>query len=156
MADFREVDKSHEILVLKRKFGKRYYLSEEAHRAAADLWGVECNAHGVAAITKKEVLVRVGRCRGVIKAAETEKGYWLLGLSGETAIGSFGYAPSVWDAVGFPAYEDARAAAIEKLIAYFRREIASRNSCDSESNKANARRAIEELEAAKTPQLALF
>lgn len=154
--DIQIIDKRKEIISLKSEFGGRYFAEPLAIKRAAEIWGATCNEHGVLLEGKEEMVVEIGRCNGVIKFAETSKGYWLIGLSGNTAIGGFGYAPSIWDQQGFASYDDARAFGIEKLIAYFEREAVTKNSCSSQSNKDNARKAAEYLKDERTPQLSLF
>lgn len=150
------IDKTEEIQAIKKKYGSKYYFNDVAHKEAAHLWGAECNEHGVVMDWQEETVVKVGSCYASIKFAETAKGYCLIGLSGQTAISGFGYAPSVWDKQGFASYWDARAYGVQRLLSFFEKEAVSGNSCSSAKNKANALKAAELLKAELTPQLTLF
>ncbi len=154
--DIQIIDKTKEINTLRAEFAKKGISHKEATQKIAELWGATTNEHGVLTASSIERVVEVGRCNGEIRFAQTDKGVWLIGLSGNTAISGFGYAPSVWNRQGFASYEDARAFGIEKLIAFFEQEAVSNNSCSSQSNKDNARKAIEHLKDERTPQLSLF
>lgn len=150
------IDKSEQIEAIKKKFGRGFYRDPKALQVAAQVWGVEYNSAGVPIKLKRETLVQFGHCKGEMAYVETTKGHVLLGLSASTSIGGFGYAPSVWDRIGFASYWDARACAVEKLINYFEKETASTNSCSSLANKYSAIRAVQFLRGEMTPQLELF
>ncbi|OEK01167.1 hypothetical protein BFP97_06425 [Roseivirga sp. 4D4] len=151
-----KIDKSKEIQSIKSKFGSRYYFNPEAHKEAALLWGAECNDCGVALNRKKEVIIQVASCIGELQFVETSKGYWLLGISAQTSVSGFGYAPSVWDNFGFASYWDARAFGVEKLIKFFSARVVTSNSCSSATTKANCQRVVELLRGERAPQLDLF
>lgn len=142
---FKIIDKSNEIEAIKHKFGERYYTSIEATQEAAELWGVQCNKHGVIQPTKEETLLSSGSCAAKITFAETRKGYFLIGLRADKRGSGFGYAPSVWSKTAFDSHWDAREFAIGKLIEFFEKE------CNPDSRKA-----IEKLRSELTPQLSFF
>ena len=150
------IDKSTQLDAIKHKYGKRYFDDPQARIEAAKLWGVECNDYGVVQNSRKETLVHIGQCKAEMSFIETRNGHVLFGLNVMTAIGGYGYAPSVWDQIGFASYWDARLFAVEKFIAYFEKEAVTKNSCSSSVNKQNAKKAAEILRGELTPQLDLF
>lgn len=138
------IDRSEELLAIKRQFKDDYFRNEEAHKLAAELWGVECNPHGVAKVTSSEVLVDTGRCSGEMSLARTRDGYFLLGLDAMGPMGGFSYAPSVWDTRALISMRQARCHAITELILYFR------------GHSIAGQKAVNALLEARTPQLDLF
>lgn len=155
-AMLKTIDMSEQIEAIKKKFGRDFYRDPKAMQEAAQVWGVEYNSGGAPIKLKRETLVEFGHCKGEMSYVETTKGYVLLGMNASTSIGGFGYAPSIWDGVGFASYWDARACAVEKLINYFEKETASTNSCSSLANKHSAMRVVQFLREEMTPQLELF
>jgi len=150
------IDKSTEFDALKKKYGRRYFDNPQARKKASEIWGVECNDSGVVLNRQEEILVHIGQCKAEISFIETRNGHVLFGLNVVTAIGGYGYAPSVWDQIGFASYWDARLFAVEKFIDYFEKEAITTNSCSSNANKQNAKKAAEILRGELTPQLDLF
>ena len=147
------ISRSDDLNTIKEKYGERYFDNPEARREVCDFWGVESNEQGVIKGFKKETLVEVGRCKGNMKYIETKSGHVLLGLDASTAIGGFGYAPSIWNGLEFTSYWNAREFAVQEFISYFNREALSQNSCSSISNRMNARKAAESLRSELTHSL---
>lgn len=147
------IDNAEGLEAIKRKFGKEYYRTAKAHYAAAQLWDIECNEHGVASARKEIALLPKGSYRAEISLARTNQGAYLIGLNASTTTGGFGYAPSVWNRYGYLDELSARRSGIEKLMAYFTKHGEKSNS---EIIKANIRRVISTLEEHKTPQMELF
>jgi len=138
------------------KYGKRFFASKEAIEEAGKIWGCIPNEHGVCRPLKRETIVQIGQCEGSFSFYETSKGYWLRGLSAMSGYSGTGYAPSIWDCIGYPTYDDARLSAVVKLIRFFERVLIDENSCNSKSNRKNAREVLKILETEKMPQLSLF
>ena len=144
------IDLSKEIQAIRDKFNPNYHKKPEARAAAAALWGWEED------IITTEIIVEVGRCKGELDFSPTAKGYWLIGISAMSSFNGRGYAPSVWDSIGYLSYHDARLAGVLKLIRFFEGVANEMISTNSETNRANAKEALRILEAEKTPQLVLF
>ena len=150
------IDKSEDIKAILSKYKGEHFRNPDAVKEIAELWGLACNDAGVALTITEEILVEVGQCQGILKYAETSKGYFLIGLSAKTAIGGFGYAPSIWSRTALASYWDAREFAVQKLIDYFEKESVTKNSCAASINKQNAKKAADRLRGELTPQLSLF
>lgn len=146
----------NELAAIKIKYGKRYYSDQNAIREAAELWGCHSSEHGVCSPIKKEIIVDAGQCRGELFFCETTKSYWLIGVSTTSSYSGGGYAPSVWDSTGYLSYNDARLAGVLKLISFFENVISDKGSCNSTSNRENAKKALRILKAEQTPQMTLF
>lgn len=150
------IDKSKEIQAVKNKYGPKFYHNPDALKAAADIWGIEHNDHGVALNRQKETLVEFNSCKATVSLVQTANNHWLMGLSVESAYNGFGYAPSIWDVTGFVTYWDARLCAVEKSIAFFKKVTLSSDSCNSDQNRYNASKAMVMLQGERTPQISLF
>lgn len=146
------VDFSRELEEIKKEFGERYYMEEAATRKASELWGAPSNDCGVCLNRQEETLINANHFKAQITFCHTSKDYWLIGLNYSTPMGGMGYAPSVWDRIGFTSYHDARLAGIQTMLDYFNR--AAKNL--SQTQQAEAQKVIQQLEAEKTPQLSLF
>ncbi len=142
--------KEHESI--KQKFGSRYFAEKKAVQMAADFWGAQSNKHGVFVNCKKEIICEVKRCRGEFEYVSTSKGYWLIGVSAQTSISGFGYAPSVWSRYGFKSYHDARLAAVIELHDFFNQK----SGISSQSQNDEIQKILALLQSEKTPQLNLF
>ena len=80
-----------------------------------------------------------------------------MGASADTAISGFGFLPGIFDMIGYPSREDAKAAGIERIQDFFQSELASKNSCSSDSNQKNIAECLRLIEAEKSqPKLDLF
>ena len=139
MTSYKTIDMIDELNLIKEKYGERFFANEEAILEAAKLWGCEVNDCGVCRPLQKETIAQVGTCNAVFSFYETSKGYWLIGLSLMTSFSGRGYAPSTWDGIGYPSYDDARLACIEKMIPYFERVVTDTSSCNSVTNIKSAK-----------------
>lgn len=156
MTTFNTITYADELQTIRQKYGARFYDDENAINEAAELWGCTPNEHGVCRPLKRETVVQIGQCRGDLSFYKTTKGYWLMGISTMSGYSGSGYAPSVWDSIGYPTYEDARLAGVRKLIDFFEDVTNDCSSCNTTTNRKNAHKALQELHAEKTPQLTLF
>lgn len=156
MLDFNTINFNAELSAIRTKYGERFFANENAILEAADLWGCQPNEHGVCRPLKTETIAEVGQCQGSLSFYETSKGYWLMGISTMSSYSGRGYAPSVWDNIGYPSYDDMRLAGVLKLIVFFEGVIDDTSSCNSNANRLNAKQMLRILEAEKTPQLSFF
>lgn len=83
----------------------------------------------------------------------SSKGHWLIGVSAETAISGFGYAPSVFSSIGYCSYDAARLAGVQRLLRFFQNES---KSLSGSAARDAAAAAAQLLEAEQKPQLSLF
>lgn len=149
------IDKTEEIEAIARKH-RNNPCREEAVAEACAVWGANCNGSGVLEDRRTEVIAMVGRCKAQVSFATSGNGVWHIGIWAETRISGNCYAPSVWDRIAYGSEQDARLAGVERLIAIFKRELGSENSCSSDANKREIRELLKRLDAEKTPQLTLF
>lgn len=156
MTSAKTIDFCAKLTAIREKYGKGFYANIDAIQEAADLWGCHVNSHGVCRPLKYETIVHIGQCKGSLSFYETTKGYWLMGISTASGYSGRGYAPSVWDGIGYPSYDDARLKGIVKLIDFFEGVITDTSSCNSLSNRSNAKEVLRVLECEKMPQLTLF
>jgi len=147
----RLVDFQKELTAIKEQFGKRYFADKVAVQKAAKIWGITCNDHGVALQIETEILYDKNGFLAKIYYAQSEKGYWNIGLDHATPISGGGYAPSVWDTVGFYSKEDARLFGVSKLQDSFARAL--NGDCPKKAELLNV---IQHLKSERTPQLDLF
>ena len=154
--EIKRIDLIEETHAIQKKYGERYSDNVEARIEACTLWGLDCDKSGNPPSRKEEILVQVGQCKAEMRYLESQQGHLLLGLSAMTSIGGFGYSPHIWDGIGFASYWDARTFSVQKFITYFQKEAVTTNSCSSEANKLNCRKAVEILRGELTPQLDLF
>jgi len=152
-SDIETVDLSQEIEAIKKEFGSHYYKDERATKKAAALWGETSNECGVFEKCSFETIVKTNHCKGEIQYANTSKGYWLIGVSAQTALFGFGYAPSVWDRKAYKSYYDARLAGVFFLHDFFNTAV---NGGSSQAQKTEIMQALAHLNGEKTPQLGLF
>lgn len=146
------IDFSRKIEEIKKEFGERYYMKDEAIKRAAELWGAPSNDCGVFLDLTEETLVDIKYFKAEIIFCHTSKDYWLVGLNYATPMGGMGYAPSVRDKIGFTSYHDARLAVIQVMQDYFNRAVKDL----SQAQQTKVRKIINQLEAEKAPQLSLF
>lgn len=146
------VNFSKELEAIKQEFGSRYYCEDKAVQKAADFWGAPSNKHGVFLNCRAEIICEVKRCKGEFEYVSTSKGYWLIGVSAQTSISGFGYAPSVWSHYGFKSYHDARLAAVIELHDFFNQK----SGISSQSQKNEIQKILTILQSEKTLQLNLF
>jgi hypothetical protein len=150
------IDKSTEIEAIQAKYGDRYFANEDAKLEASKVWNGVPNKHGVFKAKQTETIVHVGWCEGIISLYETNSNYWLLGVSCNSHYSGRSYAPSVWNYVGYMSYYDARLAGALKMITFFKDVVSDENSCNSASNKANAKKALSILQDELNHQFLLF
>ena len=149
------IDFSNEVLAIKKQFAPNFWRKPEAMNALADLWGASTNAHDVLDY-EAETIVQVGQCEGEIKFAHTSKNYWLIGISARSAFNGLGYSPSIMATQGYATRTRARKDGILKLVEFFNDVVQDNSSCNSESNKTNAKKTLSILQSELTPQLGLF
>ena len=150
------IDKTAELDAIKQKYGERYISDWDAIREAAELWGVDCNRHGMITDCHREVLAQKGGCKAEFLTVMSSKGYWLSGLDARSAYNGFGCMPSVWDRVAFSSHQNAKLAAIDKFTDFFNEVVNSNDSCNSAKNRSDAKQIVALLQAASTPQMTLF
>ncbi|MEO1282929.1 MAG: hypothetical protein AAFV69_14475 [Pseudomonadota bacterium] len=141
---------------IRRKYGPRYHVSEHALWDCAALWGIAPTHHrindcGVFDLFDEAIEFKAGRCRAEIKLAATPSGLCTMGTSHILSMSGAGSAPSVWNRIAFHNLDDARAAGLAEHRARFSRVVQS-----GSSDSADARKFLEQLDDAATPQLALF
>ncbi len=161
MHSFEMIDLSAAIDTIRQKYGVRYHLSPDALWEVAALWGVTPETGGIrqyGGFTDLYERTRLdeGGCWAEIKLVQTPSQIWAMSTSHSTRISGGGCSPSIWNRTAFLSHRDARLAAIDELLAWFKREAESMNSCSSEANRRDIAQMIALLEAEKMPQLALF
>ncbi|QEL18762.1 hypothetical protein [Limnoglobus roseus] len=98
-----------------REHFPHYWRDEQAQAELAAIWGEAINPQGVFVDHPNEVLYDRDGCKASISIG-TAKGVFAFGCSYQTPTQGYGSAPSIWDDL-FGSYSDARAAAIEFLLA---------------------------------------
>lgn len=141
---------------IRRKYGRQYHLSAECLADVAALWGLPngsplINDAGVFLTCEIALDLHAGPCSAEIEVAASPSGLWSMGKSCWGSDSGGGSAPSVWEQIAFRSRDDARLAAVAKLIEYFEAAIArgAPRECDLRSMLAL-------LKAERTPQLSLF
>jgi hypothetical protein len=128
----------------------RYWLSDEARRKAAALWGcdpdTDVNSSGVF-VNVERLAFSAGRTQAEIQLARASGGLWAKSTSYQTPSGGGGYAPSIWHPVAYASRESARNAALEELWHIF---TTARDQTEDD------RRMLELLDEARHEQLSLF
>lgn len=140
---------------IRVRYGRGYHINDDCLQEVAALWGIarqhDCiNASGVF-IPYDRIECRAGRCSAEIRFASSPSGLWAMDTSYMTVTCGGGSSPSVWNGVAFLSEDDARAAGVHALIELFRNIAAA-----GKSEAADARKLIQMLEEARTPQLSLF
>ena len=151
----KTIDMSAQMQALRDTYRDDPHHRQAFLQEASVLWGGSPNDAGVLPATSKMV-VNVGSCSGEIKFAETEKGYWLIGINAQSSYSGVSYSPSVYDHIGYKSYEDAYVAGVNKLCTFFSRVIEDKSSTNSHVSRVNAERALQSLRAKQNPQLKLF
>lgn len=150
------IDHTNEIEAIKEKYGFRYFTDPRAIKEASELWGIECNEHGIALNILTELLLDKKGLKAEFHIASSENGVCLVSIGVSTAISGLYSSPSVFQRIGYASYQDARLAGIQELTDFFNKEADSANSCSSKSNREACKLAVIELHSQKTPQLNLF
>lgn len=151
------IDMSKPIEAIKHKYGESCFLKNKAHQELSELWGFPFKEGKATFNHTTENLVELDTCRGSITFSQkSSKGYWLIGISAQTANSGFSNMPSVFSYIGFTSYEDARLAGILRLQKFFREKLDSKSSLVSSATRLKVSRALKILEAEKQPQLDLF
>ena len=140
---------------IRARYGRGYHVNDDCLRDVAALWGIapqhDCINDSGVFIPYERIECRAGRCSAKIRYASSPSGLWAMDTSYMTATCGGGSSPSVWNGIAFLSEDDAKAAGIQALIELFR------NIADAgKSEAADARKLIQMLEEARTPQLALF
>ncbi len=146
---------TNEVRVIRAKYAPRHWSNPDAMKELADLWGASGNNAGVLP-RETETIVDTGSCKGQIHFAHTSKDYWLIGLSAMSAFNGRGYSPSISGSIGYTSRHRARKEGVKGLISFFEAVVHDSSSCNSESNKAHAKKAVSALQKELTPQLNLF
>jgi hypothetical protein len=140
--------------VIRRKYGPRCHVMEEALREVAALWGSapgDCRINDCGVFVPYETIAcRTARASAEIRMAESPSGLWAMDISYHTPINGAGAAPSVWNRIAFLSRDDARIAGLHELIGIFTRKAADGTEA------AEAGKMLALLENEKTPQLELF
>lgn len=105
---------------IRRKYGPRYHIMDEALRDVAALWGIaphdDCiNDCGVF-IPYELITCRTARASAEIRIAESPSGLFAMDISYSAPISGAGAAPSVWNRIAFLGRDDARMAGLHELI----------------------------------------
>lgn len=140
---------------IRARYGRGYHVNDDCFRDVAALWGItgqhDCINNSGVFIPYDRLECRAGRCSAEIRYASSPSGLWAMDTSHMTATCGSGASPSVWNGTAFFSEADARAAGLHAMIELFRTIAAA-----GKSEAADARRLIQMLEEARTPQLALF
>ena len=97
------IDYSNEMNAIRQEYNPRYCSHAEAIQKAADLWGFNCNEFGVVSEPKDQLIVKGSeRYEVEVELSESTKGHYLIGMSTQTPISGFSYAPSVFMRLGYP------------------------------------------------------
>lgn len=140
---------------IRARYGRGYHVNDDCSQEVAALWGIapqhDCiNGSGVF-IPYDRIECRAGRCSAEIRCASSPSGLWAMSTSYMTATSGSASSPSVWNGVAFLSEDDARTAGVHALLELFRNIAAA-----GKSEAADARKLIQMLEEARTPQLSLF
>jgi hypothetical protein len=139
---------------IRRKYGPRYHVMDEALREVAALWDIAPGNHRIndcgVFIPYEVISCRTARASAEIRMAESPSGLWAMDISYHAPISGAGAAPSVWNRIAFFSKDDARMAGLHELIGIFTRKAAAGPEA------AEAGKMLVMLENARTPQLELF
>lgn len=141
---------------IRARYGPRYHVLDDALRDVASLWGLtlelgRINAHGVFTPLDEVLTFHAGRCRAEIKLAELPNGLCAKSTSHTLSCSGASSAPSVWNPVAFLSIDDARAASLHEHRQRFKAVIGA-----GDSDAADARSILDQIDGAATPQLELF
>jgi hypothetical protein len=148
------IDYSNEMNAIKQEYGPRYWSHAEAIQKAADLWGFNCNEFGVVPEPKDQLIVKGSeRYEVQVDLSESTKGHYLIGMSTQTPISGFSYAPSVFMRLGYPSAQDTRLAGIYEAGAYLTQRLQNPCSCSSRAYQAGLENLLQQLQQASQPTL---
>lgn len=140
---------------IRARYGRGYHVNDDCLRDVAALWDIarqhDCINDSGVFTPYDRIECRAGRCGAEIRYASSPSGLWAMDTSYMTATCGGGSSPSVWNGVAFFSEDYARAAGAHALIELFRNIAAA-----GKSEAADARKLIQMLEDARTPQLSLF
>ena len=143
------IDMRCDLHAIRKKFGERYFASEDAIQEAASLWGASCNRHGVLDNITEKVRVEHKGYSATIRLYRTGKGYWHVARDFNAPDSGSGGPATVWDGIAFKNALAARRWAVQRLL----------ERCDKQE-RYDRNPALgtfrHKLEAEMTPQLALF
>ncbi len=159
------IDRSAEFNEIKKKYagesGFGYIHDDRFQVDCAKLWGFdwpcdEVNEHGVWHDCHWQYLkLRFDRDWHIdIKGAQGKNGLWASGYNYWFSDGGGGSAPSIVDSMAFESFEDLQI----YYLGYFKKRIKDRiesGFCPG-AHIPLLRRALEKIQDAETPQLALF
>jgi hypothetical protein len=139
---------------IRQEYGFRYWSHSEAVQKAADLWGFNCNEFGIIPESKDQLVIKGSdRYEVEIDLSESTKGHYLIGMSTQTPISGFSYAPSVFMRLGYPSAHDARMAGIYEAGAYLTQRLQNQCSCTSRAYQAGLENLLQQLQQASQPTL---
>lgn len=144
------IDFRAELNAIVQKFGPRYHCDESAISQAADLWGAQCNKHGVLDQITEKIRVEHKGYAATIRLYRTAKGYWHIALDFTAPLSGFATPASVWTGIAYTSDLAARRAAVGYLLSRGTIQAGS-GGLPSDLNAFRVK-----LEAELTPQLALF
>ena len=122
---------------IRRAYGPRYHVNEQALWDVAALWGIapeheRINPHGVFAPIDETIRVESGRSFAEIKLAQAPSGLWALATDYHLPNSGAGSAPSVWNHFAYFSRNDARSAGLGQLRERFA-TIGTRGGSDAKA-----------------------
>lgn len=141
---------------IRRGHSPRFHVKEQALRDCAALWGITpehnlINDAGVFEAYDEVIDVQAGQCRAEIEITGSPSGMFAMTTSFSRQNSGAGSAPSIWNRIGFRSLEDARTVGLAEHRTRFN-GIAMSGGTEA----TNARKLLDMLDEAATPQLALF
>ena len=147
-------DNSEGLQAIRQWYGSDCWKHADAVKEASNLWGIECNEHGVIPRYTERIQIE-GRDRsGVeIKVAESLQGQSLIGVDTHTSISGFSYAPSVFSTIGYQSVEDAKLASLYEAGRYLSQRLKDNCSYSGKAYRQNIEHLLRQRQDAAQPKL---